>query len=422
VNLVRDTTITVVGRLVSNGAAALAALVVATTLGATGAGTFVLVRVIPSITAALLGAGVTTANAYLIGARRHPVQRITETTVAIGLVLGATGWLGWAAASGILQARFYTALPVQLVLVVGLLVPLSILRDYMNSIQQGLQTFKGANVVLVTDDAASLVILLPLLLGIGGLPLIVFAVVCGVAASCLVAVVLLWRQGLRPWPYPHVALASEAIRFGIKSHVGRIADLLNWRLDVMILSALSNVEVVGYYAIATKVAEVLRPLSASLTFVLRPVIAGLPVAEARARGVVLYRRFFAINLGAIVVMAFVGGPVIVHLFGTEFARAVPAFQILLIGLAAQGADGVLNGYNVGIGRPEFNSYTALVALIVTVVGDTLFIPQYGLVAAAAVSSAAYTVKSATLAAIFVVSSGITVPQLIGMKEYGPDIA
>jgi len=210
--------------------------------------------------------------------------------------------------------------------------------------------------------------------------------------------------------------------FGIKGHIGRIANMLNWRLDMMILSTLASVEVVGYYAVATKVAEAFRPLSASLTFVLRPLIASLPMSEARARGVLLYQRAFAINIGLVLVMAVVGGPLIIHLFGPEFAPAVPAFQILLVGLAAHGADGVLNGYNVGIGRPEFNTYTALVGLVITVVGDVTLIPVYSLIGAAVTSSVAYSLKTAALTGLFLVTSGVTLPQLVGLKEYSPDLA
>jgi O-antigen/teichoic acid export membrane protein len=420
--LLRNTSITVAARFVVTGAAAISALVVATTLGAKGAGTFAQVRVLPHVIAALLGAGITIANPYLIGARRYSVQAIVETSVAIGLLLSALGFAAWMACAHLLDAHIFTELSRSAVVAVGVGIPLQLLCNYLNSVQQGLQTFKGANAVLCLEEIASLALVLPLLFGIGGMPLVVAASVGGSAAGCLGAIVLLWRQGLRPWPRLHRAIAGEAMRLGVKGHVGRVANMLNWRLDLMILSALASVEVVGCYAVASKVAEFFRPLSASLTFVLRPLIASLPVAEARARGVFLYRRVFAINLGAIVVMAIAGGPLILHVFGAEFAPAVPAFHILLIGLAAHGADGVLNGYNVGIGKPEFNTYTALAGLVVTVIGDLALIPQYSLAGAAIASSAAYTVKAVTLTAIFLATSGITLRQLVGFEEYAPNAA
>ena len=421
--LVRNVSITMVTSFLSTGAAALAAMLVANVLGAKGAGVFALARVVPTVVAAVLGAGVTMSNAYLVGGRRFSIQAITEASMALALVIGFIGWGVWIAGGSFIHARFFSSLSETAVLLVGISIPLQMIRNYLNSVQQGLQTFTEANIVLLVEDVATLLLVLPLLWGVqSGPTVIVFAAVGGSAVSCLASIWYLVKHGYKPWPRLHRELSLEMMRFGLKGHIGRIANMLNWRLDVMILSMLAPVETVGYYAVATKVAETFRPLSAAFTFVLRPMIASLSVSEARAQGVALYRRVFALNLVLVFIMAFAGGPIIIRMFGPDFAAAVPAFQILLIGLAALGGAGVLNGYNVGIGRPEFNSYTALAGLVITVIGDVTLIPQYSLMGAAFTSSVAYTVKAAALTFLFLSTSGISLPQLMGMKEYSPDAA
>jgi len=407
VKLVRNVSITMVTSFLSTGAAALAAMLVANVLGAKGAGVFALARAVPTVVAAVLGAGVTMSNAYLVGGRRFSIQAITEASMALALVIGFIGWGAWIAGGSFIHARFFSSLSETAVLLVGISIPLQMIRNYLNSVQQGLQTFTEANIVLLVEDVATLLLVLPLLWGVqSGPTVIVFAAVGGSAVSCLASIWYLVKHGYKPWPRLHRELSLEMMRFGLKGHIGRIANMLNWRLDVMILSMLAPVETVGYYAVATKVAETFRPLSAAFTFVLRPMIASLSVSEARAQGVALYRRVFALNLVLVFIMAF----------------AVPAFQILLIGLAALGGAGVLNGYNVGIGRPEFNSYTALAGLVITVIGDVTLIPPYSLMGAAFTSSVAYTVKAAALTFLFLSTSGISLPQLMGMKEYSPDAA
>jgi len=371
----------------------------------------------------VLGAGVTMSNAYLVGGRRFSIQAITEASMALALVIGFIGWGAWIAGGSFIHARFFSSLSETAVLLVGISIPLQMIRNYLNSVQQGLQTFTEANIVLLVEDVATLLFVLPLLWGVeSGPTVIVFAAVGGSAVSCLASIWYLVKHGYKPWPRLHRELSLEMMRFGLKGHIGRIANMLNWRMDVMILSMLAPVEIVGYYAVATKVAETFRPLSAAFTFVLRPMIASLSVSEARAQGVALYRRVFALNLVLVFIMAFAGGPIIIRMFGPDFAAAVPAFQILLIGLAALGGAGVLNGYNVGIGRPEFNSYTALAGLVITVIGDVTLIPSYSLMGAAFTSSVAYTVKAAALTFLFLSTSGISLPQLMGMKEYSPDAA
>lgn len=419
-SLVRNTSITVVGRWAGTGAAAVAGLLVAAVAGAAGAGTFAMVRVVPAALAGLLDAGLGTANVYLIGARKRSSQAIAETTMAVGLLLGGVGWAAWLLGLDHVRIWFYSNLSPHVVAIIGGGVVLNLLRDQLNSIQQGEQRFTEATIVLCLDDICSLLLLMPLLAGYAAVSkLIIISSLGGIATSVVAATAMLWRIGIRPWPRLHLDIVRDAIRFGLKSHVGRLADLLTWRLDVIILSTMASVETVGCYAVASKVAELFRPLGASLTFVLRPLIAGLSRGEARARGVMLYRRFFAVNLAAVGVMAVVGGPLIVRLFGAEFAPAVPAFRILLIGLAAHGADPVLNGYNVGIGRPEYNTYTALAGLAVTVAGDVLLIPSYSLIGAAIASTLAYTTKAATFTIIFLATSGVSLRELVGLKEYSP---
>ncbi len=419
----KNTWLTVGARYIITALAAGSAAIIATQLGAKGAGTYAQVRVLPTVIAALLGGGLTIATPYFIGTKKYATQAIVETSMALGMVLSVIGLLAWWFGGPVLHAHVYTQLSREAALCVGLAIPLQIFCNYLNSIQQGLLDFKGANLVLIVEEFVAFALLTPLLFGlsVGPTTIVVSAVVSTGAAAALAAALLL-RRGLRPFPRFHRTVAVDSIRFGLRGHIGRISNMLTWRLDVMLLSFLAPVEVVGNYAVASKVAELFRPVSASLTFVLRPMIAALPVEQARQKGIDLYRRYFLGNLVAVTLMAFAGGPLILRLFGPEFAPAVPAFQILLFGLAALGASGVLNGFNVGIGKPEFNSYTALAGMIVTVVGDFALIPTYHLMGAAVVSSAAYTVKAIALTTLFMSHSGVSFAQLVGLKESRPDAA
>jgi O-antigen/teichoic acid export membrane protein len=74
---------------------------------------------------------------------------------------------------------------------------------------------------------------------------------------------------------------------------------------------------------------------------------------------------------------------------------IPA-QILLVGLAAEGAAGVITAFLYGRGRPGLNSLAAGTGLIVTVVLDLILIPPLGAVGAAIASSAAYLTTTLTL--------------------------
>ncbi len=405
VKVARNVSITFATSLLSSGATAVGALVVAHELGARGAGLFTLARVVPTVVAGVLGGGITIANPYFIGGRRHSVQAIAETNVVLGLVFGLLGLGAWILAGPLLMTSFYKHVSAWPVVILGASVPILLMRNYLNSIQQGLQAFTEANLVLLVEDLGGMLCVIPLLwkspaAGTVDL-LIILAPLVGATVSLVVAVWDLTRRGIRLLPGLRPAFAVEMLRFGIKGHLARIANTLSWRLDMMILSTLGSAEAVGYYAVATKIAETVRPLSGSLNFVLRPLFASLPAQEARTEGVRLLRSFFAVNFLAVTLLWLMSGIIIDRLFGPDFAAAIPACRILLVGLVAFGVDGVLNGFNVGTGRPEFNAYAAVVGLVITLAGDLTLITRYGLMGAAVTSAVAYTAKGLALAAIFV---------------------
>ena len=149
--------------------------------------------------------------------------------------------------------------------------------------------------MLFVEDLAGTLVVLPLLWTSppAGTTerLVILAPLVGATVSLIVAVCDLTRRRIRLLPRHRWTLAVEMLRFGIKGYLARLANTLSWRLDMMILSTLGSAEAVGYYAVATKVAETVRPLSGSLNFVLRPVFAGLPAGEARTQGVRLLRSF-----------------------------------------------------------------------------------------------------------------------------------
>src|SRR5436309_13499571 len=102
----KNVSITFATSLLSSGATAVGALVVANALGARGAGLFTLARVVPTVVASVLGAGITIATPYFIGGRRHSVQAIAETNVLLGLVFGLMGLGAWILGAPLLMTHF----------------------------------------------------------------------------------------------------------------------------------------------------------------------------------------------------------------------------------------------------------------------------------------------------------------------------
>jgi O-antigen/teichoic acid export membrane protein len=121
-------------------------------------------------------------------------------------------------------------------------------------------------------------------------------------------------------------------------------------------------------------------------------------AAATARRLLL--KSVMVTASVAVLLAVTAPFVIPFAYGSQFAAAVGPAQILLIGLAADGAAGVLTGFLYGVGRPGLNSWAMGAGLVVTVVLDLLLIPPLGASGAAIASSVAYISSTLALLAFF----------------------
>ncbi|MDN5358873.1 MAG: hypothetical protein PWP76_716 [Candidatus Diapherotrites archaeon] len=161
-----------------------------------------------------------------------------------------------------------------------------------------------------------------------------------------------------------------------------IAHMLLAQTDVIMLSALRPMEAVGYYKVAQLAVT-------SIISVLPIVAVSLPtLSRATARGQ-LKRTFFlllalssAVSVAAIAVFYFVGPPLILFFFGDEYMQSIPIFYVLLFLIPTYFVYALSIQGLIAIGREREQVVYPLVAGILNVVLNYLFILQWGAVGAA----------------------------------------
>jgi O-antigen/teichoic acid export membrane protein len=266
---------------------------------------------------------------------------------------------------------------------------------------QGLQDRRGGDLVIAAEEVAFLpCYLVPVLLGMDGLA----AIVVGLAAADLLVAVEAWRRVARRvgvsrpirLARPRKDLARDVLTYGVRGQVGGMITLLNLRLDFAVLGAMAGPAVLGSYAVASKYAELLRLPGTALTWVCYPKLAGMPAREAATLSRRLVAPTIVANLVAALPFVLLAGPVIGLFYGSRFDAAVAPAQLLVVGMLLGGAAGVASGYLYGRGRPGLNSWALGLGLALTVVLDLLLIPAYGVMGAAAASTATYLLADAAL--------------------------
>jgi O-antigen/teichoic acid export membrane protein len=238
-----------------------------------------------------------------------------------------------------------------------------------------------------------------LALGVRDMTAIIGALLLADTATGVFAWTRLFRRGFFVGiARPSLEMARRIYTFGTRGQLGSLLSLLNLRLDFVFVAAIAGPAALGIYAVASKYAEVLRLVPIAANWILYPRFARSEAAVAKASSRRLIPRALAVTAMTAVPLALAAGTVVPTLFGRTFDGAVVPAQILLIGLAAEGAAGVVTAFLYGRGRPGLNSLAAATGLVVTLILDVILIPRLGAVGAAIASSAAYLTTTLTLLA------------------------
>ena len=223
-------------------------------------------------------------------------------------------------------------------------------------------------------------------------------------------------------------LMRDMLHYGWRVQVGVIFQMVNYRLDVIIMQFFRPLTQVGYYVIAQTVAEFVITIATAFQSSLLPLVSHYEGDERQGSVSATSLRHYGIIAGAAVCAnAFVGTGIIHFLYGARFDSALVPMLVLLPGVWWLGMGLVIQSDLGGRGRPGLSSALAALAAAVTVVLDFVLIPWLGVMGGALASVSAYTCFGvASLIALHRVSSipirELLVPTRNDILPYGRVLA
>ena len=379
-------------------------LIVSRSLGPTGRGDVVFLTAIAWLTSSMATFGVEEANANL--AASHPKVRRSL----------ATNSLLFAAIFGVAAAVALTALIAVFPAVGGdsalgprtlvfCSLPLLILGIYMRFLAQADYGFALTNAVWLVTPIANVSV--NGLLAVVGLLSVETAVATWVGGEILSTLLLVWyvARRLEGFGRPDWGVARRTMSFGLRSHVGRIMLLGNYRLDQWILGAVAGSRELGLYSVAVAWSSALFYLPTTLTAVQRPDLVRADREEAGRRAGRIFRGAILITVVPALVMVAAAPFLCVTLLGDEFQGSIDDLRVLTLGVFGVVAIKLLGNAVTAQRRPGLASFAIGAALVCTIVLDILLIPRFGGLGAAIASTAAYTFGGAMMCVIFVRALG-----------------
>jgi O-antigen/teichoic acid export membrane protein len=373
--------------------------------GAHGRGIYTLASSVAILAATITALGISWAAIYYIGKSQFPLKDVASTLLTVSVATAGVAIAGVAIVYFLFQHTYFREVsPTQALLMLALAAFFQIATTAA-SIVLGMNRPLDYAAITMLQVVVALVIQVVLAL-VGSLTATtaLAAFTFGAAASAGYGLVLVARE------VPiRLGLDSKILRsfftFGIRGYAANLMTLLSYRLDALIVNGLKGVTLLGYYSVATAMAETLTYGAVGFALVLFPQVSSVEKKEADRITPVICRNAVFMTLVGAAMMFVVSRELILLVFGSAMFPALLPLWLLLPGIVSMSAAKVISSYLSGIGKPIYTTYIAAGAVILTIALDLLLIPPYGISGAAVASTITYTCAAVASVWIFKVESG-----------------
>ncbi len=297
-----------------------------------GRGELAAAQLWPTTIAYLLLLGLNDATLYFSANRRQPASAVFAAALWLGVGLSVLGMMaGWSVALPLAYAG-YPADVRRLAGLMMLVIPCNILGTIFLDMLRGHQRTGSWNLMRLALPGCYLAIGLVLFV-VGRADVLGF----GVAFLVAQAVPMAWaiwlcvRHGWGGWRVPGATMRAM-LGFGIRLHPSTVVQMVNDRIDQMLIQAVLLPAALGFYVVSRNLAQMTATLGSSVTMIAYPRACA---AADHERGAVIgvYLRLTLLLVIAATAALFLVTPLVIRLlYGGEFAAAAPVVRILLVGV------------------------------------------------------------------------------------------
>jgi len=192
--------------------------------------------------------------------------------------------------------------------------------------------------------------------------------------------------------FPDNDALKKIIRYSITALGANAVFFLVYRIDYLFVkySPVCTDADLGNYIQVSKLGQMTLIIPQIIASVVFPRTASGTDEQHLNKAIIAIARIFSqLFLLAFIVVAVAGKQVFTLVFGESFNKMQLPMLILIPGMLALSMLALLSAYFGGKGKIKVNLYAAVIGLTVMILGDFIFVPQYGIIAAAAVSSVSY---------------------------------
>lgn len=212
------------------------------------------------------------------------------------------------------------------------------------------------------------------------------------------------------------AWVRQFFLWGGMAYLANAAQFLNYRLDYWFVEYFRGPAELGYYSVASGLAQMLWVVPSSISGVLFPYVAQESTTEKHHKTAALARIVFVLCTGMGVAGYLLADYIIPWVYGVSFAPSSSLFKLLLAGVIPFCVNNVLAGYLAGANLVKINLMGSVLGLGITILLDLLLIPLYGTTGAAIATVCSYTITTLFVALYFAFKFHIPLSYLFILRK------
>jgi len=369
----------------------LASIILARVLGPDKYGIFTALVIIPMIVVSLTHLGIRGSAIFHVGKDRFDKNELVSTIVLLLIIASILGIIISAITYWFYDEPNFTLMMIGLVLLV---IPGRLAIVYFGGVFLGNDEINKANQMNWITNGINLALIAILVWGLGYE--IIGAIISLIVSGIIVAIygLQLIRKSFTIRLKIHKEIIISLLKLGVLFSVSFFILQLNYRIDILLIEKLRDATEVGLYSLGASIAEQLwqLPLAVGIVVFSRTAITE-DKAEMITTTAVLLRLSFLFSIIAATALFFLVPYLIPPIFGDEYIPSIRIIQLILPGIIMVVIFRILSGHIAGLGKPQVTLYIFLPALVLNVILNLLWIPQYGGEGAAMATNVSYTAGS-----------------------------
>lgn len=385
-------------------------------LGAAGYGLYSSLIVVPIMVIGFTQLGIRRSTIYHIGKKDVDENHLASALILLWFYTSALSIIICGLVFFFSASQPYDPLMVVLVL---LAIPLLLMNLFAGGIFLGKEEIRRANII---NAGPTLLTLVLTVLFVWVLKLSVLGAFLAIYAANFLMFFFVYRTIIGEYRYKitwkyHEGLMKSMVKLGLVNAVALFVMQLNYRMDVLMLRKLSVLEQVGFYSLATQIAEQVWHIPHAIESIVLSRSANTDDDESLTRTVAsIFRVSMLIGFAGAAVIFFIAPYLVPMIFGKDFENSVPMIQAILPGIVILVGFRILNSRLTGKGKPEVAIYTFVPALVVNFIANLFLIPKFGGMGAVWSTNISYILGSAAYLIVYSRKIGMPVRDILMFRK------